>query len=317
MNDKVYILMATYNGEKYLRRQLESIIAQSYKNWILLIRDDLSNDGTQYILKEYEAKDERICVIESKERLGCKYNFDCLINEALKQNAKYVSFSDQDDIWNDNKIEISLREMKKRECDYGEEFPIMVYGNYERVNEHLKHISIARQENDFMGLDMSKTLFLQNPISGSTMLINNSLCRCVKDIPDVVDYHDRWISLLAVVCGKIFYLNCVVEKHIIHKNNLTQRENTNNFLTRIQRFLIGLKKHDEYWLNLIKIYEHLFLRINSLNLKYDKALLNKYQDLLKKKGLLGLFYMFNEKFFMVYKKQTLWIMFLMLAKNDD
>ena len=106
-NKKIDILMATYNGEKYLAEQIDSIICQTYKNWNLLIRDDGSSDNTFKILKEYEKKDDRIKIIKDKKgNLGIAKNFE----ELLKiSSSELIMFSDQDDVWKKDKIKIMLK----------------------------------------------------------------------------------------------------------------------------------------------------------------------------------------------------------------
>ena len=99
--EKVDILLATYNGEKYIREQIDSILNQTYKEFRLLISDDGSTDGTRDILNEYKAKDDRIEIFMQEENLGVVKNFEFLLK---KVEAKYYMFSDQDDIWKDEKI---------------------------------------------------------------------------------------------------------------------------------------------------------------------------------------------------------------------
>ena len=91
-NPKLCILLASYNGEKYIKEQLDSIINQTYKNWKLVIRDDGSKDKTVAILNEYEKKDERIKVLrDSKGNLGFLKNFEELLFNA---DEEFVLFSD-------------------------------------------------------------------------------------------------------------------------------------------------------------------------------------------------------------------------------
>ena len=99
--DKIDILLATYNGEKFLREQLDSILNQTYKNFNLIISDDGSEDKTLQILKEYQEKDNRVIVYNHKKNLGVISNFEFLLE---KVNSKYFMFSDQDDVWNNTKI---------------------------------------------------------------------------------------------------------------------------------------------------------------------------------------------------------------------
>ena len=111
MDSKIEILMATYNGEKYIREQIDSIISQTYSNWTLLIRDDVSKDDTVKIIKEYEKKDKRIKLLEdNKGNLGFVKNFE----ELLKNSSEdFIMFSDQDDYWLEDKIEKYINELKK------------------------------------------------------------------------------------------------------------------------------------------------------------------------------------------------------------
>ena len=104
MNPKIEILMATYNGEKYIGEQINSIINQTYTNWNLLIRDDGSKDKTLNIIKKYEKMDNRIILIrDNKDNLGFVKNFE----ELLKiSSSELIMFSDQDDVWKKDKIKI-------------------------------------------------------------------------------------------------------------------------------------------------------------------------------------------------------------------
>ena len=103
MTPKIEILMATYNGETYIREQIDSIINQTYKNWILLVRDDNSKDNTVSIIEEYEKKDSRIRLLRDKKgNLGFVRNFEELMANSLED---FIMFSDQDDYWIENRIE--------------------------------------------------------------------------------------------------------------------------------------------------------------------------------------------------------------------
>ncbi len=106
----VHIMMATFNGQNYLREQLDSLLAQSHNNWQLWVRDDGSTDNTIEILKTYEAKYPNIFIItNNKERGGACSNFAALFRMArLDEDVKYVMFCDQDDVWKPEKIETTL-----------------------------------------------------------------------------------------------------------------------------------------------------------------------------------------------------------------
>ena len=116
MDHLALILMTTYNGEKYLSKQIDSIINQTYQKWKLLVRDDGSSDRTKQILSEYEKKDSRITVYQNTtDKHGAYLNFWTLIHEARQNypNYDYYFFSDQDDVWELDKIEIMINHAEK------------------------------------------------------------------------------------------------------------------------------------------------------------------------------------------------------------
>lgn len=132
--NKIEILLATYNGEKYLSEQIDSIINQTYTNWKLLIRDDGSKDKTLEILKKYEKKDKRISILrDNKGNLGFVKNFE----ELLKNSSEdFVMFSDQDDYWLENKIEIYISELSKLPEEKRKE-PLLLHSNSFVCDENL------------------------------------------------------------------------------------------------------------------------------------------------------------------------------------
>ena len=107
----IAILLSTYNGSKYLREQLNSIIDQTVKDWILYVRDDGSTDETIDIIKEYVSLYPNINYIEDIQNLGSARSFMKLLSLV---EADHYMFCDQDDVWLPTKIEVSLMEMKKQ-----------------------------------------------------------------------------------------------------------------------------------------------------------------------------------------------------------
>lgn len=129
MEEKIDILMATYNGEKYLKEQIESILNQTYKNIRLIISDDSSRDSTREILKQYE-KDNRVEVHLQEVNQGYVKNFEYLLKQV---KSDIYMLSDQDDVWLPEKVEKTYKKMK-------EEDSILVFGDLEVVNENLETI---------------------------------------------------------------------------------------------------------------------------------------------------------------------------------
>lgn len=125
MDNHVDILLATYNGEKFVADQIRSILEQTYKNVRLIIRDDGSTDGTRAILEFFSRQyPEKIIVLPQEHNLGIRGNFSKLMEHA---KADYIMFSDQDDIWLPEKITKTLDKMKQVEKEHGPKRPILVH----------------------------------------------------------------------------------------------------------------------------------------------------------------------------------------------
>ncbi len=121
------ILMATYNGERFVGEQIESIQAQTYGNWRLLVSDDCSTDATLNVVRRYAAEDDRIRIVSDGVRYGgARENFFALMKMT---DAAYVMFCDQDDIWRDDKISVEISVLLNSERSHGPSCPIMVHSD--------------------------------------------------------------------------------------------------------------------------------------------------------------------------------------------
>lgn len=214
------ILMATYNGEKYIVKQIESIINQTYTNWTLYIRDDGSSDNTVSIIKNFEKQypNKIILIRDNKKGLGAKDNFAELMRYS-KQD--YCMFSDQDDIWITSKIEKTFEVMKKAEKKYTNATPILVHTDLKVVDSNLNIInnSFWNYQNLNPKSKDINSLLVQNNVTGCTMMINKSLLNLSKDIPNNSIMHDWWIALVASCFGKIEILNEATILYRQHGNN--------------------------------------------------------------------------------------------------
>ena len=109
MKEQVEIVMATYNGEKYIKEQLDSLLSQSHPYLLVDVCDDGSTDDTVSIVKEYEKKDSRVRLFENKTNQGYIRNF---MSGIVRCDSPYIMLCDQDDIWNWDKVELTLEKMK-------------------------------------------------------------------------------------------------------------------------------------------------------------------------------------------------------------
>lgn len=169
----IAILLATYNSERYLKAQIDSILNQTYSGWKLFIRDDGSNDNTINIINEYIiAYPQRVELVEDdKGSLKSYHNFIELLQAV---DSDYYMFCDHDDIWLPQKIESSMYEMRFIEARYSD-IPIIVHSDMKVVDQDLKVLSESFWKYSRLLPDLCSFIDLAccNCVNGCTMLINN------------------------------------------------------------------------------------------------------------------------------------------------
>ena len=217
MEEKIDILLPTYNGEKYIGEQIESILNQTYKNINLIISDDCSTDNTPEILKEFEQKDDRIKVYLQKQNMGVVKNIEFLLREV---KSEYYMLSDQDDVWLPEKVEKSLEKLKQENAD-------LVFGDLEVVDQDLN--TIYPSFGDFMLLNnkikkyinSDKLNYIYNCVTGCTVLAKEETIKRIIPLPTTSKYliHDHWIGLMASLYGKVAYIPEKYIKYRQHGNN--------------------------------------------------------------------------------------------------
>ena len=240
------ILLAGYNGEKYIGNQLDSLLAQTYTDWKLFIRDDGSTDQTVSIINKYRARDNRICLLHNSEKnLGSCQNFATLLSISRNQ-FQYIMFCDQDDFWLPFKIEETLTHMRDVEAHYGKETPLLVYTNFQYVDDHLKVIESKKK---FNSTKVSKlrfaNLLAQNPAYGCTMMLNKQLAAIAGVIPLQAENHDYWIALVASALGEIAYLNKRTILYRQHNSNISTNYNSSSFIKRFKRIMLQRKNLED------------------------------------------------------------------------
>ncbi|HEO1287605.1 TPA: glycosyltransferase family 2 protein [Streptococcus agalactiae] len=212
---KVNILMATYNGEKFLAQQIESIQKQTFKEWNLLIRDDGSSDKTCDIIRNFTAKDSRIRFINENEHhnLGVIKSFFMLVNYEV---ADFYFFSDQDDVWLPEKLSVSLEVAKHKASDV----PLLVYTDLKVVNQELNILqdSMIRAQSHHANTTLLPEL-TENTVTGGTMMINHALAEKWFTPNDIL-MHDWFLALLAASLGEIIYLDLPTQLYRQHDNNV-------------------------------------------------------------------------------------------------
>ena len=193
MSDEISILMATYNGIKFLPELLASLKAQTYSNWVLYVQDDLSTDGTSDYIFTEGVKDHRIKLLPNTEKLGAMKNFMTLLSRI---SSSYYMFCDQDDVWLPTKIEKTFCKMKEMEKGVDKNCPLVVHTDLCVVDENLKEISPSFWDMSRINPTLLKTFAEQaghNLVTGCTMMINRQARDVSLVFSDKTLMHDAWV----------------------------------------------------------------------------------------------------------------------------
>lgn len=214
------ILVACYNGENFLKQQLDSLINQTYQDFNIILRDDGSKDSSLKILKQFKADyPDKVTLIEGNPTKSAKNNFFELMKYA---KSEYIMFCDQDDVWLENKVEITLSKMKDTENAYGKDVPVLCHTDLSVADKDLNitHNSFFKMQK----FDISKTslnrALVQNIVTGCTVMINRALLNIAKgtNSNDVI-MHDWWLFLIASAFGRVEAINSPTILYRQHENN--------------------------------------------------------------------------------------------------
>ena len=196
------ILMATYNGQKFIAEQLDSIFSQTFQDFRLIVRDDGSTDNTCAILEEYSAKypgrikiihDEAVCKSATK-------NFFELLKHA---EADYVMFSDQDDVWLKYKVQITLDYMKETERKNPGK-PVLIFTGLQVVDAELKSMDLLLGlQNITEKLYTFRELLSCNCAAGCTQMLNRGVYENLGEFEEGITVHDWWTTLYASAFGVV------------------------------------------------------------------------------------------------------------------
>jgi glycosyltransferase involved in cell wall biosynthesis len=202
----IEILLSTYNGEKYLEEQIQSIVNQTFTDWILTIRDDCSNDDTLKIIQGFCNKfPEKIFLKNDNfENAGTIKSFYNLLVNSTKD---YIMFCDQDDIWLKDKIKFSIDEMCKKETEKGKNTPLLFFTDLQVVNENLQ--TISNSFFDYSGINFKENpkfsdIAVRNSVTGCTILMNRAAVKTILPINSKAEMHDIWAALCVAKNGYVF-----------------------------------------------------------------------------------------------------------------
>ena len=196
IKDRVLVLLSSYNGEKYIRELLDSLLSQTMPVFIL-IRDDGSRDGTVSIIREYMEGHDNIRLIEG-ENLGFVGSFNALICNELTDEYEWSAFCDQDDVWLPEKLSAAVSMMKK---NYDPEIPAMYCSNLTVTDEKLNKIASVYEKGGKRNMDP-----ILNHYFGCTYLFNHASAVLYRyGINDSIYAHDKHMHCVCYYFGRIIY----------------------------------------------------------------------------------------------------------------
>ena len=216
----VDIVLATYNGQRYVRQQLDSLLNQSVRNVRILIGDDGSSDGTLGLLTQYaETFSDRVALLPTKGRCGgASANFSRLL---LATDAPYVFLCDQDDVWDEGKVAVSLKCIRDLEDQFGTDVPMLVHTDLRVVDQNL--VTLSASFFKFQHLDAQaaslKQLLVQNMVTGCAVVVNRALLNKALPVPADAIMHDWWLALVAAAFGKIGFVDRATMSYRQHGSN--------------------------------------------------------------------------------------------------
>lgn len=220
---RITVLLATFNGERFLADQLESIATQSYGDWQLIAADDGSKDATHSILSEFAVRHSNRVRLLSVPPVGsARDNFLRLLR--MGGDSDYVALCDQDDVWEESRLSTLLDACAQIEKE-SPGLPCLVFSDMTVVDHDLKEVGQS-----FMRLLRIKptrlnyrTILVENAIPGCCMLLNHELVRvmCSREFDSSrVIMHDWWISLLAFTVGRVAFVPESLSRYRQHTANV-------------------------------------------------------------------------------------------------
>lgn len=227
----VNVLISTYNGEKYIEEQIDSVLKQTYDNIKIFIRDDGSKDGTLSILRRYQSEN-KIILIEG-ENIGYGRSFMRLLKQT--KEGDFWAFCDQDDVWDEKKIQNAIEKITTLPMDK----PAMYFHNFSVTNEKLEQQYIYRNQIPGYAFPMAITECLH--LGFATVINKNLRKKMLRVDVDKLTTHDWWAELLVMEFGNVYVDDYIGAKH----RRLDVSVSSDNLSTRLKWLIRALKGNAE------------------------------------------------------------------------
>jgi glycosyltransferase involved in cell wall biosynthesis len=235
----IEVLLATYNGARFLHEQVDSVLAQEGINLCILARDDGSIDDTPSILAAYAtAHPSRFHLLPTDTPTGsAQRNFHHLL---VASSAEYVAFCDQDDVWLPHKLQRSLQRIQQLEKGYGRTKPMLVSTDLRVVDDAMQTVAPSLwQQNGIANATKPPLgqLLSDNTVTGCTALLNRSLVNSMLEMPPAVLMHDHWAALIAASTGALAGIDEATVLYRQHSNNVVGAVASRSPLQKLRRLL--------------------------------------------------------------------------------
>ena len=260
MKDRALILMATYNGSKYIGQQIQSIIDQDYQDWELCISDDGSNDNTVEIINRYAVSDKRILpLLQDNSAHGACLNFYHLMRYAQTHRNEYHYYflCDQDDFWEKNKISLQIDKAE----EYGD-CPVLIYSDLRIISENGEMHQRMSEIQDINLRNPADIFFNQIYVWGNTVLFNKALLDYLVIPIDIRNgfSHDHYLTYYAAAFGKVIYINQPLVRYRRYDNNVSELPHQYNLLKALRKVFHEYRKlidrHASNYSNILYFIKH-------------------------------------------------------------
>ncbi|QEZ88616.1 glycosyltransferase, family 2 [Aliarcobacter cibarius] len=293
----VSVVLCTYNGEKYLEEQLNSILNQTYKNIEIIISDDCSTDNTLEILEKYRYL-ENFHIFLNKENLGFNKNFELAISKA---NGYFIALCDQDDLWELDKIEILVSSIDENS---------LVYANSMLVDENLKSLNKTLEEKlkvNFISSNSMLSFIFGNCVSAHAMMFKKEMVS-VFNFPKNI-YFDQYIAMVCASKNGVKYIDRNLVFYRQHSNNTLAQNGVKkrkSIFHKIKTKLEKKVKDNEDLKNIVKVMKDIptIKKDEKIILDEYTICLNQFMDRYFNLKLFFLLYKNRKLFFSMSKKSS-------------
>lgn len=255
----VSVILASYNGEKYIKEQLDSILTQTYPIHEILIGDDGSTDNTMNILSNYAHTYSHIKIIHpNRKHHGVNYNFKRLMDIA---SSDYIAFADQDDIWLPNKIEVMIKEIGEYLLAYSDAI------SFSGITPNIFDYQRNAQQPLMQEKEIENIMF-NNIVSGHRMLVKREFINEIREWNFDV-YYDWWLAISASYRNSILYIPYPLVFWRRHDSSMTLLDRKKQ--KKILRVFQFIKRRYLYFCSLLKLFKNLGIKNDKQALIYRLA----------------------------------------------